>query len=127
MAKLNGKISGKCVGDTIPIQRTFQDVSLVSATLSQVLFVVKKREKDADASAVINITITSGASSSGTITDASPSDGSIEFFIKISRAQSSLCKALREYFYGMATIDTSGEKYTLEKGIFVLEKKIVTV
>jgi hypothetical protein len=125
MAKLNQRICGLFCGDTWPIVRTFTDVALIDLTLTQAIFVIKKKDKDPDSAAIVTNIVTTGAGPDGQITDAVPADGTIAMKFRVSQAKSILLKPGRAYTYAIKVQDSSGEKYTLERGVITGERQVI--
>lgn len=126
MANTKSRICGLFCGDTWPIVRSYQDVSLIGLTISQAIYMIKRKAKDADSAAIVTNIITTALGPDGRITDASPSDGTIGMNFVLPPAKTILLKPGREYVWAIKVQDTGGGKYTLESGTVQGERQLIS-
>lgn len=126
MAKTKSRICGLFCGDTWPIVRSYQDVSLINLTISQAIFMLKRKDKDPDSAAIITNIITTAPGPDGQITDANPSDGTIAMNFVLATAKTILLKPGREYVWAIKVQDTGGGRYTMESGTAQGERQLIS-
>lgn len=114
MAKSNVRIRQFVVGDTWRIKRTYTGLE-TGVTISTVYLTIKTNQTDADPG-LIQKSITTAATASGQITDASSSDGQIGFYVDVSKTESATLTPEVEYYYDLQGIGSDGAVYTFEIG-----------
>lgn len=126
MAKLDVEILGFCVGDDIPIDRTYKGQPL-NVALERAWLMVKNKESDADANAVVNLVIFPTLSAPGILTKSnSGSEGTFIMTFNIPKSVTDTMRALKPYFFGIKILTLVGQtEHTMEKGTIVLEPKII--
>lgn len=126
MAKLAVEITSFVIGDDLPIERVYSKQP-INMLIGSAYFMLKAREKDADADALISKHIFASPSGPGHILKAnSGSEGTFEMVFYLFKTETGLLKALRPYFYGVKIVeDTTLTEYTLEKGQITFETKII--
>ncbi len=117
------KLKPIAVGDDFRIQRTYK-IAGVTGSILRAWMTIKKKEKDADASALYDgdVTITPGAD--GAITDASLVDGEITMYFDLPRAITAQAKPGLTYIYDIG-VETDGSAiHTLEKGFVPFTRRV---
>ena len=115
---LNSKIASIVIGDDKPVVRTYKLSVPADTTISKAWVTVKRRESDADASALLQFTITTSATANGQITDANTVGGSIGLTFWLSKAFTKTLKAGAAYYYDVQLETFEGKLLTVEKGTF---------
>ena len=123
MTKTNVSITNLVIGDTKRFTRTYTDLP-TGSTIATAYLTVKKRDTHLDAAAVIAKTITTSSSSSGQITDASTSGGSIAMFFDVSKTESANFTAGIAYVYDIQVKLSGGEIHTMERGTMTWVRSI---
>lgn len=113
MAVKNIKIKNFTAGDGWRFERTYTDLP-TGITFTKVYLTIKEEFNDADPGEIQKF-ITGTLSSSGQITDASTSDGTIEFYIDVPHTDTENLTAEITYYYDLKGI-TSTVPYTFEIG-----------
>jgi hypothetical protein len=112
-------------GDTWKLIRTYTGLQ-TGVTISKVYWTVKNNPADADGSALFQKSITSSLGSTGQITDASSSDGSIAFNIIATAANTASLTVDQEYYYDLQGIGSDGAVYTFETGSIIPAQGVTT-
>ena len=125
VAKLGVSITRLVAGDTWKLIRTYTGLQ-TGVTISKVYWTVKNDPVDADGSALFQKSITSSLASTGQITDASSSDGSIAFNIIATAANTASLTVDQEYYYDLQGIGSDGAVYTFETGSIIPAQGVTT-
>ena len=125
VAKLGVSITRLVAGDTWKLIRTYTGLQ-TGVTISKVYWTVKNDPADADGSALFQKSITSSLGSTGQITDASSSDGSIAFNIIATAANTASLTVDQEYYYDLQGIGSDGAVYTFETGSIIPAQGVTT-
>lgn len=115
VAKLGVEIYRLVAGDTWKLIRTYTGLQ-TGVTISKVYFTVKNAATDTDANAIFQKSITGTLTSSGQITTATTTAGTIVFNIIASRTDTALLTPEVEYYYDLQGIGSDGAVYTFETG-----------
>lgn len=115
MTKTNVSITNLVIGDTKRFTRTYSDLPSGS-TVATAYLTVKMRDTYADADAVVAKSITTTATSSGEITDALTTGGSIAFYFDMSKTDTAAFSAGIAYVYDIQVKLSGGEIHTMERG-----------
>lgn len=116
VARLNVRITALVAGDTWKFIRTYTGLT-TGVTISKVYLTVKNDPTDADGSALFQKSITTTLTTSGQITDATTTDGSIAFNVIVLDTESDNLTAGEDYYYDLQGIGSDGAIYTFETGI----------
>lgn len=116
MAVLNQRITSLVAGDTWPFYMAY-NISTSGITFSKIYLTIKNDPTDADGSALVQKSITTSATTSGQITDATTTGGSIAFNIYVAKVESVLLTPGEDYYYDFQGIGSDGAVYTFETGI----------
>lgn len=123
MTKTGVQITALVIGDTKRITRTYTDLP-TGSTVATAYLTVKKRDTFADAAAVVQKSITTSATSSGQITDAVTTGGSIAMYFDLSKTETANFVAGIAYVYDVQVILSGGEVHTMEKGTMTWVRSI---
>lgn len=115
MTETEIKIKDVALGDDFRIQRIYTSLP-TGLTISKAWLTVKRSDRDLDASALFQREITTSGTSSGQITDADTTGGSIAMFFEIVPANTAAAKPNIEYVYDVQVKTSGGQIHTLEKG-----------
>ena len=108
-------------GDAFGLTRSVTNVPS-PRVLTKVYLTLKKDPRDADPG-VLQLTITTSATSAGQITNAGGS-GTGAFTFAVSSAQSAALGPLQTFVYDLKVIYDDGEPVTLETGTLTLERGV---
>lgn len=125
VAKLGVSITRLVAGDTWKLIRTYTGLQ-TGVTISKVYWTVKNDPTDADGAALFQKSITSSLASTGQITDASSSDGTIAFNIIATAANTASLTVDQEYYYDLQGIGSDGAVYTFETGSIIPAQGVTT-
>lgn len=125
VAKLGVSITRLVAGDTWKLIRTYTGLQ-TGTTITKVYWTVKNDPSDADNSALFQKSITSSLASTGQITDASSSDGTIAFNIIAAAANTETLTPGQEYYYDLQGIGSDGAVYTFETGSIIPAQGVTT-
>lgn len=123
MTKTGVKIKNIVIGDDRRIKRTYEDLP-TGNIISQGWLTVKKKEKDSDAAALIQKSITTAATADGQITDADTAGGSIGMYFDLTDSETGSAKAGIDYVYDIQVKTSTGGLHTLEKGTISFIKQV---
>lgn len=115
LTKVGIKIKNFVIGDRKGIDRIYTGL-LPGTTIDKAWLTVKKKEKDADANALIRKIITTIDDPAGVISQASTSDGKLAMRFDVDMTESALAKPLYEYYYDVQVKTDEGGIHTLEIG-----------
>lgn len=126
MAKLGVTITGFVIGDDLPIERVYSKQPL-NMEIGSAYFMIKNREADDDADALISKHIFPILSGPGQITkENSGSEGTFAMIFYCFKTETATLRAGKPYFYGMKIIEAVTEsEFTLEKGTITFEPKMI--
>lgn len=118
MTKTGIKIQEVAIGDDFRIQRTYTSLP-TGITITKAWLTVKRSERDTDANALFpSKVITTSLNSSGQITDADTTGGSIAMFFDLAKTDTGAVNVLPNipYIYDVQVKVSDGAIHTLEKG-----------
>lgn len=112
----NVRIEDLVIGDAKRIERTYT-ITQTGIVIEKAWMTVKASDRDLDAAALFQKSITVNSSASGQITDADTTGGSIAMFFDLVAADSQNANAGQSYLYDIQ-VKRSGESknHTLEMG-----------
>jgi hypothetical protein len=114
LAQYNQHIKNFICGDSLRIERTLLGIPS-GTTISKAYLTIKTTATDVDASAIVQLSITSTSTASGQITDTG-ADGTGAVRFTLSNTQTLLLTPDTPYYFDVQTILSDGGIYTPCKG-----------
>lgn len=108
------RIANFVCGDSLRIDRTVRGIPS-GVTISKSYFTVKTNQTDVDASAVLQLSVTSTLTSSGQVTDTG-SDGTGAVRFTLSPANTLLLTPSTSYYFDIQLVLSDSGLYTISKG-----------
>lgn len=115
MTKTNVQLTNLVIGDSKRFEWTFDDLP-VGYTIATAYMTAKMRDTYADADAVVALSTTTTQTSSGQITDAVTTGGSIAMFFDMSKTQTAGFSPGIAYVFDVQVKLSGGEIHTMVKG-----------
>ena len=109
-------IDNLVVGDDWRIKRTYSDLDS-GLTFSKWYFTLKSNANEIDATAEVQVSITSVLGANGQITDAATTGGTVAGYFDIADTLTDDLIADQRYYYDIQGITDAGAIYTFETGI----------
>jgi hypothetical protein len=123
MTKIGVKIKNLVLGDDKRIKRTYTSLP-TGSVINKAWLTIKKKEKDLDAAALVQKSITTTLTAAGQITDADTTSGDLAMYFDLSKSETGLAKPDIEYLYDIQVKKTTGEIHTLERGVIIFIRGI---